>query len=48
MTEIQNPKQRYDINPASKLVIPATAEQRAGIQKKPCYYWIPAFAGMTE
>ena len=48
MTEIQNPKLRYDINPASKLVIPAAAERRAGIQKKPCYYWIPAFAGMTE
>ena len=30
------------INPATKLVIPAAAERRAGIQKKPCYYWIPA------
>ena len=47
MTEIQNPKQGYDISPATKLVIPAVAERRAGIQKKPCYYWILAFAGMT-
>jgi hypothetical protein len=30
MTEIQNPKLRYDINPATKLVIPAAAERRAG------------------
>jgi hypothetical protein len=36
------------INPATKLVIPAAAERRAGIQKRPCDYWIPAFAGMTE
>jgi hypothetical protein len=48
MTEVQNPKQGYDHSPATKLVIPAAAERRAGIQKKPCYYWIPAFAGMTE
>jgi hypothetical protein len=48
MAEIQNSKQKYNIKPATKLVIPAVAERRAGIQKKPCYYWIPAFAGMTE
>jgi len=36
------------INPATKLVIPAAAERRAGIQKRPCNYWIPAFAGMTR
>ncbi len=30
------------INPATKLVIPAEAEQRVGIQKRPCNYWIPA------
>ena len=44
------------INPATKLVIPrkrhrdlrpAVAERRAGIQKRPCDYWIPAFARMT-
>ena len=35
------------VNPATKLVIPAAAERRAGIQKRPCNYWIPAFAGMT-
>ncbi len=35
------------INPATKLVIPAAAERRAGIQKRPCDYWIPAFARMT-
>ena len=35
------------INPATKLVIPAAAERRAGIQKRPSNYWIPAFAGMT-
>ena len=38
---------RCIINPATKLVIPAAAERRAGIQKRPCDYWIPAFAGMT-
>ena len=37
-----------NINPATKLVIPAAAERRAGIQKRPYDYWIPAFAGMTE
>jgi len=36
-----------NINPATKLVIPAAAERRAGIQKRPCDYWIPAFARMT-
>jgi hypothetical protein len=36
------------INPATELVIPAAAERRAGIQKRPCSYWIPTFAGMTE
>ena len=36
------------INPATKLVIPAAAERRAGIQNRPCKYWIPAFAGMTR
>jgi hypothetical protein len=35
------------INPATKLVIPAAAERRAGIQKKPCDIWIPKFSGMT-
>ena len=33
---------------ANKLVIPAAAERRAGIQKRPCDYWIPAFAEMME
>ena len=32
------------INPATKLVIPAVAERRAGIQTKRWNYWIPAFA----
>jgi len=36
-----------DINPAINYVISAAAKRRAGIQKKPRYYWIPAFAGMT-
>jgi hypothetical protein len=36
------------INPVTKLVIPAVAERRAGIKKKPFDYWIPAFAGMME
>jgi len=36
------------INSATKLVIPAAAERRAGIQKRPCDYWIPAFARMTR
>jgi hypothetical protein len=36
------------IIPATKLVIPAAAERRTGIQKKPCNYWFPAFAGMTK
>ena len=36
-----------DINPATNLVIAAAAERRAGIQKRPCVYWIPAFARMT-
>jgi len=35
------------IDPATKLVIPAAAERRAGIQKRPCDYWIPASAGVT-
>jgi hypothetical protein len=35
------------INPSIKLVIPAVAERRAGIQKGPCDYWIPAFVRMT-
>jgi len=30
-------------NLATKLVIPAAAERRAGIQKRPCDYWILAF-----
>ena len=38
---------RYFFNSAIKLVIPAVAERRAGIQKRPWDYWIPAFAGMT-
>jgi len=36
------------INPATKLVIPAAAERRAGIQKRHCIYWIPTFVGMTR
>jgi hypothetical protein len=36
------------INPVTELVIPAAAERRAGIQKRPCNYWIPAFVGMTK
>jgi len=36
------------INPATKFVIPAAAERRAGIQIRCCNYWIPAFAGMTR
>ena len=36
-----------DINPATKLVIPAAAERRAGIQKRPCDHWIPTFSGVT-
>jgi hypothetical protein len=32
---------KYVINPATKLVIPAAAERRAGIQKRPCDCWIP-------
>jgi hypothetical protein len=35
------------INSPNKLVIPAAAKRRAGIQKKPRDYWIPAFARMT-
>ena len=35
------------INPATKLVIPAAAEQRAGIQKRLCDYWTLAFVGRT-
>jgi hypothetical protein len=35
------------INPATKLVIPAAAERRAGIQTRRWNYWIPAFTGMT-
>ena len=35
------------IKPATKLVIPAVAKQRAGIQTRRRNYWIPAFAGMT-
>ena len=30
------------INPVTKLVIPAAAERRARIQKRPFDYWIPA------
>ena len=37
-----------DINLATKLVIPAAAKQRAGIQKRPYDCWIPTFARMTE
>jgi len=33
---------------ATKLVIPAAAERRAGIQKRSFNYWFPAFAGMTR
>jgi len=33
------------INPATKLVVPR--QRHREIQKKPCYDWIPAFAGMT-
>ena len=36
-----------DINPATKLVIPAVAERRVGIQKRLCSYWILAFARMA-
>jgi hypothetical protein len=36
------------INPATKSVIPAAAERIAGIQKRLCDYWIPAFARMTR
>jgi hypothetical protein len=36
------------ITPATKHVIPAAAERRAGIHKRHCNYWIPAFAGMTR
>ena len=36
------------INPPTKLVIPAAAERRAGIQKRPCNYWIDVLAGMTR
>jgi len=39
--------QSVNIKPATKFVIPAAAERRAGIQKKPYDYWIPVFAGMT-
>ncbi len=35
------------INPATQLVIPAAAERRAGIQKRPCDYWIPTPAETT-
>ena len=35
------------INSPIKPVIPAAAERRTGIQKKPRDYWIPAFARMT-
>jgi hypothetical protein len=35
------------ISPATKLVIPAEAERRAGIQKRLCDHWIPALAKMT-
>jgi hypothetical protein len=35
------------IIPATKLVIPAAAERRAGIQKRHCDYWITAFTRMT-
>ena len=35
------------INPAKYYVIPAVAKRRAGIQRNPRYYWIPAFAGKT-
>jgi len=35
------------IKPATKFVIPAAAERRAGIQIWCWIYWIPAFAGMT-
>ena len=54
ITPIQNWNNRIEeswndfINPAIKLVIPAAAERRAGIQKRPYDYWIAAFAGMTE
>ena len=37
----------HTINPATKLVIPAVAERRAGIQKRPGDYWIPSFTRMT-
>ena len=35
------------IESATKLVIPAVAERRAGLQKRPCDYWIPASERMT-
>jgi hypothetical protein len=37
-----------NINPATKLVIPAAAERRAGILKRPCNCWNAAFADMTR
>jgi len=39
--------QTVNIKPTTKFVIPAAAERRAGIQKMPHDYWIPAFAEMT-
>jgi len=36
------------ISPAIKIVIPAGAKRRAGIQEFRRKTWIPAFAGMTE
>ncbi len=35
------------IDQATKLVIPAAAKRRAGIQTRIWNYWMPAFAGMT-
>ena len=36
------------INPLIYFVIPAAAKRRAGIQLKPRYDWIAAFAAMTD
>ncbi|CAB1075100.1 hypothetical protein D1AOALGA4SA_2920 [Olavius algarvensis Delta 1 endosymbiont] len=43
-SQIQYPIHREPINPATNYVIPAAAERRAGIQRTPRFYWIPAFA----
>ena len=37
-----------NINPPTELVIPAAAERRAGIQKRPCDYWIRGNDGRVD